>query len=85
MIRESDYTQLSSLSSYLTISSDKSITTVNGQQYPANSILFEISNSNGANISVIASSNIDNGYVSIYGYDSITFSLSFHCKPGEPK
>ena len=69
MIRESDYTQLSSLSSYLTISSDKSITTVNGQQYPANSILFEISNSNGANISVIASSNIDNGYVSIYGYD----------------
>ena len=70
MIRKSDYTQLSSLSSYLTISSNKSITTVNGQQYPANSILFEISNSNGANISVIASSNNNrNGYVSIYGYD----------------
>ena len=71
MIRESDYTQLTSLSSYLTISSDKSIATINGQQYPANSILFEISNSNGANISVIAASNsyAASSYVSIYGYD----------------
>lgn len=68
MIRETDYSQLTSLSSYLTISDSKSITTVNGTQYPANSILFEISNSNGANISVIAGSN-DGNYVSVYGYD----------------
>ena len=66
MFRSDENEVLSNLSSYMKISKPGATVSYGaGKYYPSNSIVFDIENSNGANVSVVG----NGGDISIYTYD----------------
>ena len=70
MFRKDNKETLDALSSYMVVGNPSSSSSSmkdygDGQKHPSNSIVFEIKNTNGANVSIVG----NGGDITIYGYD----------------